>query len=144
MSEPLLSPRAQSAISRIGRNDALSRVGELDHPFDLRGRLLLVGKGSHEDAVADGAIAALGRQPSVPRARDPLRRPPPLLKLLLSLLQPRLGNPRVPVVGGAGPVLRGSASSRTEEHVPDYELTATSIPRAQSAPEIRLPYAISP
>ena len=73
MSEPFPSPRAQSAIPRIGRNDALSRVGEVDHPFDLRSRGFLVGKGSHEDAVTDGAIVTVGREPGVPRARDPLR-----------------------------------------------------------------------
>ena len=82
MSERLPSPRAQSAIPPIGRSDANSRVGAVDHPFDLRGCPFLVGEGSNEGAVPDGAIAALGREPGVPRPRDALRRPPPVLKLL--------------------------------------------------------------
>ena len=120
MSEPLPSPRAQSAIARIGRSDALSGVGEVDRLFDLRGCPFLVGKSSHEDAVAQGTIAAFGGQPGVPRARDPLRRPPPLLHLP-SLPQRRPVNPRVAVVSGAAVVPTGSVSSRTEEHVPDYD-----------------------
>ena len=137
------SPLAMSAIPRIVRSNALSRVGECDHLLDLRGCSLLVAKRSHEGAVAHIAIAALGGQPGVPRARDPLRRPPPLLQQL-SLPQRRLGNPRVAVVNGAGVVPSGSVSSRTKEHVPHPEGTTTSIPRAQSALEIRLPYAIRP
>ena len=143
MSQPSPSPRAQSAIPRIGRSDALSDVSEIDHPFDLDGCPFLVGKGSHEGAVPDAVIAALGGEPGVPRARDPLRGPPPVLKLL-GLRQRRLGTPRVAVVSGAGTAPRGSVSSRGEKHGPDYELTVTSILRAQSALEIRLPYAISP
>ena len=143
MSERLPSPRAQSAIPPIGRSDANSRVGAVDHPFDLRGCPFLVGKGSREGVVAHAAIVAFGGQPGVPRARDPLRRPPPLLHLP-SLPQRRLGNPPVAVLSGAGVLLRGSASSRTEEHVPHSETAAMSIPRAQAALEIRLPYAIRP
>ena len=71
-----------SVIPRIVRSNALSRVGEFDHPLDLRGCPFLLAKGSHEGAVARGAIAALGGQPRVPRARDPLRRAPPVLQLL--------------------------------------------------------------
>jgi hypothetical protein len=104
------SPSAQSAIPRISRSDRPSRVGEVDQPRDLRGCPFLVGKGSHEDAVPDRAIAAVGREPGVPRARDPLRRPPPVLKLM-SLLQRRLGIPRVAVVSGAGIAPRGSVSA---------------------------------
>ena len=137
------SPRALSAIAPIVRSSALSRVGEFDHPLHLRGRPLLVAQGSHEGAVAQGAIAALGGQPRVPRARDPLRRAPPLLQQL-SLPQRRLGNPRVAVVSDAGVVPSGSASSRTKKHVPHPEGTTTSIPRTQSALEIRWPYAIRP
>jgi hypothetical protein len=76
------SPRARSAIPRIVRSNALPRVGEFDHPLDLRGCPFLVAQGSHEGAVAHAAIAALGGQPRVPCAGDPLRRAPPVLQLL--------------------------------------------------------------
>jgi hypothetical protein len=143
MSERLRSLRAQSASARIGRSDAVSEAGGVDHPCDFGGCPFLVGKGGHEHAVAHTAIRPVSRQPGVPRARHPLRRAPPVLKLL-SLLSCRVGSPRVAVASGAGVVPRRSVSSRAEEHVPDSELTATSIPRAQAALEIRLPYAINP
>ena len=123
MSERLRSPRAQSAIPRISRSDALSRVGDVDHPFDLRGCSFFVCEGSHEGAVPRLRLAALGREPGVPRPRDTLRGSSPVLKPL-SLVLGRLGNSRVAVVSGDGFHRRRSASSRTEEHVSHSELAA--------------------
>jgi hypothetical protein len=82
MSEPSSSLRAHSPVAPIDGTDGLSRAGEVDHPCDLRGCPFLVGKGSREGAVPRAAIAARGGRPCVPRARDSLRRPAPLPKLL--------------------------------------------------------------
>ena len=52
----------------------LSGLGAFDYALKLRGCRFLVGKGSHEDPVADAAIVDISREPGVPRASDPLRR----------------------------------------------------------------------
>jgi len=116
MPQVLGSPAAVSTVPWIGRADALSRTGEVDHALDIRGCPFLVGKGSHEYPVADGGIVAIGREPGVPSTRDPLRRPPPLLKLL-RLPQSPLAGLSIAVVTGDPVVPRGSLSSRTQEHV---------------------------
>ena len=64
MSERLRSPRAQAAIPRVSRSDALSRGGDVDHPFDVRGCSFFVCEGSHEGAVPHLRLAALGREPA--------------------------------------------------------------------------------
>ena len=119
------SPRFESASSRIGRSDAALCFGEVDHALDLRGCLFLVGKGSYERAIANTAILGLRRKPSVPRARDALRRPPPRHELLSLPL--RLRDPRVAVISGAAVVPSGLVSSRTEEHVRYTEPIVTPI-----------------
>ena len=93
------------------------RVAKVNHALELPGCPFLVGKGGHEAPIADEAIATIGCEPGVPRARDPLCRPPPVLKLL-SLPQRRLGNPRAVVISGMGVHLRGPASFQAERHVP--------------------------
>jgi hypothetical protein len=60
----------------------LSMLCEVCHSLDLGGRPLLVGKGRDEVAVAQGALAIIGRQPGVLRARHLLRGPPPSLQRL--------------------------------------------------------------
>ena len=125
------STRAQSARPRVGCSDTLLCSREPDHALDLRGCPFLVCKRSYERPVADGAIVAIGREPGVPRPRDPLRRPPTLLELR-ALLWRRLGDPRVAVVSDAGVGLTGSVSSRTEEHVPhskDGDVDSTYLSR---------------
>jgi hypothetical protein len=128
MPQVLRSPGALFTVPWIGRANALSRTGEVDHALDLRGCPFLVGKGSHEYPVADGAILTIGREPGVPSTCDPLRRPPPLLKLL-RLRQGPLADLSIAVVTGDPVVPRGWLSSRTEEHVPHSEAAADARSR---------------
>lgn len=125
MPQVVWSPGALAVMTWIGRTDALTSTSEVDHTLDIRGGPFLVGEGSHEHLVADGAIVAIGREPRVPGARDPLRRLPPLLKPL-GLPERPLAGPRVALVTRDNVVPRGSVSSRTEEHVPHSE-AATDV-----------------
>jgi hypothetical protein len=93
----------------------LRRLGELERPLELGGGSLLVSQGIFIGVVAPSALGTIGRQPSVPRPRDPLRGLPPIAQL--SCLPPHdhfVRRPLIPIhIAAGGPT---PPMVPTEEH----------------------------